>query len=103
MRTTQGVAEINRNRWPTSIVLGGRLQSESVADLVRNTQLGTKGTNQTEKELRLVGYRVDGKDYWVATNRYDLTAEEVAEVYKLRWNIETFFGWWKVSMFQRSL
>jgi Transposase DDE domain len=57
--------------------------------------LGTKGTNQTEKELRLVGYRVDGKDYWIATNRHDLTAEEVAQVYKLRWNIETFFGWWK--------
>jgi hypothetical protein len=57
--------------------------------------LGTKGQNQTEKELRLVGYRVDGNDYWIATNRYDLTAEEVAQVYKLRWNIETFFGWWK--------
>ena len=57
--------------------------------------LGTKGVNQTEKELRLVGYRIDGRDYWVATNRYDLTAEEVAQVYKLRWNIETFFGWWK--------
>lgn len=57
--------------------------------------LGAKGQNQTEKELRLVGYRIDGKDYWIATNRYDLTAEEVAQVYKLRWNIETFFGWWK--------
>lgn len=57
--------------------------------------LGTKGTNQTEKELRLVGYHIDGKDFWVATNRYDLTAEDVAQVYKLRWNIETFFGWWK--------
>lgn len=57
--------------------------------------LGTKGINQTEKELRLVGYRVDGKDYWIATNRHDLTAEQVAQVYKLRWNIETFFGWWK--------
>lgn len=57
--------------------------------------LGTKSVNQTEKELRLVGYSIDGKDYWVATNRYDLTAEEVAQVYKLRWNIETFFGWWK--------
>ena len=52
--------------------------------------LGTKGVNQTEKELRLVGYRIDGKDFWVATIRYDLTAEEVAQVYKLRWNIETF-------------
>ncbi len=57
--------------------------------------LGTKGTNQSEKELRLVAYRVDGKDFWIATSRHDLTAEEVAQVYKLRWNIETFFGWWK--------
>lgn len=57
--------------------------------------LGTKGVNQTEKPLRVVGYRVDKKEYWVATDRFDLLAEEVALVYKLRWNIETFFGWWK--------
>ncbi|MDP4082975.1 MAG: IS4 family transposase [Bacillota bacterium] len=57
--------------------------------------LGTKGTNQTKEELRLVGYHVDGKDFWIATNRHDLSSEEVAQVYKLRWNIETFFGWWK--------
>jgi len=57
--------------------------------------LGTKGVNQSKKELRLVGYRVDGKEFWIATSRHDLTAEEVAHIYKLRWNIEIFFGWWK--------
>jgi hypothetical protein len=58
-------------------------------------RLGSRGLTLAEKEVRLVGYRVDGKDFWIATNRHDLTAEDVAQVYKLRWNIETFFGWWK--------
>jgi transposase, IS4 family len=57
--------------------------------------LGTPNVNQTIKPVRLVGYRVDGKKYWVATDRYDITAEEVACIYKLRWDIEIFFGWWK--------
>jgi hypothetical protein len=57
--------------------------------------LGTPNVSQTKKPVRLVGYRVEGKKYWVATDRYDITAEEVACIYKLRWDIEIFFGWWK--------
>jgi len=57
--------------------------------------LGTKGKNQTEKPVRVVGYRVGKKSYWIATDRHDLLAEDVAAAYKLRWNIEIFFGWWK--------
>jgi hypothetical protein len=57
--------------------------------------LGTKGLTQAKEEVRLVAYRVDGTDYWIATNRHDLTAEEVAQAYKLRWSIEAFFAWWK--------
>jgi len=57
--------------------------------------LGTKDINQTAREVRVVGYKADGKSYWVATDRFDLTAEQIALIYKLRWTIESFFGWWK--------
>lgn len=54
-----------------------------------------QNNNQTEKPVRLVGYHIAGVDYWIATDRRDLTAEEIAQIYKLRWDIETFFAWWK--------
>lgn len=57
--------------------------------------LGTEDINQTAREVRVVGYKVDGKSYWVATDRFDLTSEQIALIYKLRWTIESFFAWWK--------
>jgi len=57
--------------------------------------LGTPNINQTKEPVRLVGYIIEGKQYWVATDRFDLSAEQVALVYKLRWDVETFFAWWK--------
>ena len=57
--------------------------------------LGTPNVNQTETPVRLVGYIIEGKSYWVATDRFDISAEQVALIYKLRWDIESFFAWWK--------
>jgi hypothetical protein len=71
------------------------LADDSVAFYDAKVLLGQKGVNQTEKPIRLVGYEVDGKQYWIATDRFDLTADQIAQIYKLRWDIEKFFGWWK--------
>ena len=57
--------------------------------------LGTPGINQTQESLRVVGFKADGVNYWIATDRYDLTAEQIAYIYRLRWDIEKFFAWWK--------
>jgi len=57
--------------------------------------LGTPGINQAQKEVRVVAFRIGLKTYWIATDRFDLSAEQVAAIYKLRWAIEVFFGWWK--------
>jgi IS4 transposase len=51
--------------------------------------------NQSQTPLRLVGYEIDNVKYWIATSRYDLTAEQIAQAYRLRWEIKNFFAWWK--------
>jgi hypothetical protein len=57
--------------------------------------LGSQAISMTAMPVRVVGYRVEGKEYYVATDRFDLSATDVALIYKLRWDIEIFFGWWK--------
>jgi IS4 transposase len=42
-----------------------------------------------------VGYKVDGVKYWITTSRLDLSAEQIALIYKLRCEVEKFFAWWK--------
>jgi transposase len=49
--------------------------------------------------LRLVHYRDPaGKDYVFLTNLPDLPAQTVADLYRQRWQIETFFRWIKQNL-----
>ena len=57
-------------------------------------QLGDEN-HRMKHPVYLVGFRVGRKIYWVATSRIDLTAEEIAFIYSLRWEIEKLFAWWK--------
>lgn len=88
------VCRIKENTHKTCIE-AYEVAADSIVFYDAKVYLGQTGRKQTQKPLRLVGYIVDDKEYWVATSRFDLPAEDIAHIYKLRWDIETFFGWWK--------
>jgi len=59
-----------------------------------------KGRACYPEPLRRVHYRdpETGKEYVFITNRLDLSALEVAELYRRRWQIELFFKWIKQNL-----
>lgn len=67
-----------------SVEAGGNIFYDAIV------RLGQPDVNKTKKDLRLVGYKIGDKKYWVATDRFDLTADQIALIYKLRWNVESF-------------
>jgi len=68
-------------------------QSSVLSDemiLIGNTQ------NRAENVFRRIEVLdPNGKELYLMTNRFDLSADEVAELYKSRWAIELFFKWMK--------
>lgn len=49
--------------------------------------------------LRRIRFRAeDGNVYEFLTNRFDLSAATIADIYKARWEIETFFRWIKQNL-----
>ncbi|MBE0338705.1 IS4 family transposase [Paenibacillus sp. 23TSA30-6] len=55
-----------------------------------------QGKKQTNMVFRLIETTdLKGKAIRILTNRFDLTAEEIGDLYRNRWKIETFFRWIK--------
>ncbi len=59
--------------------------------------LGSSEETYTRTPVRLVRFQV-ATVYTIATNRFDLPAEQIAAIYRIRWSIEIFFNWWKRFM-----
>lgn len=73
------VCRIKANTRKT-IIQTNQLPADNIVFFDAMVILGSEYINQTEQPIRLIGYRVKGKTYWIATNRYDLSAEQIAEI-----------------------
>jgi len=54
-----------------------------------------------ERPFRLVVVKSksdDGKEYWLLTNEFDLSAKDIAQAYRRRWDIEVFFRFLKQEL-----
>jgi len=57
------------------------------------------GTHVVEYPFRLlITQNEKGKKFWFLTNRFDLSCQEVIDIYKHRWDIEVFFRFLKQEL-----
>ncbi len=91
----QFVTRINEKHrvWQVEQELPVHPDSNIIRDAI--VQLGS-AFRKTENSLRLVEFLDEkGRKYRLATSCFDLSAEEIADIYRQRWLIELFFKWMK--------
>jgi hypothetical protein len=86
----------NNTKWEVleKLPFGKIASKNSKVFFFARVQLGDEN-HRMQHPVYLVGFRVGKKIFWIATDRADLTAEEIAFIYSLRWEIEKLFSWWK--------
>ena len=100
----------NFRRWvEQAILFVARLKTKTRYTVLREREIPEDGqvTRDADVEIldkvsgqlfqvRLVQFSDDqGKVYEVITNRQELTAQDIGEIYRCRWQIELFFKWIK--------
>lgn len=78
-------------------------ETSGEAKILEDAVVEVAGTDGQPRALRRVTYRYFGRKEHestvvVLTNRWDVSASEVAELYRKRWRIETFFNDFKNRM-----
>lgn len=107
-------AEINRNKYffvsrskvnQNLFVVGQHNIQKTLAKNIISDEKVIYGDYQTMKKhgeivLRRVKYyhEIDQREYSYLTNNFDLSATQIAQIYKERWQIELFFKWIKQNL-----
>lgn len=79
-----------------------RLKSKLIEKLtgVRSDQIVRTKNKAYNKKLRRVSFYDEEtkKKLYFITNNFDLKAEDIAKLYKMRWQVELFFKWMKQNL-----
>ena len=95
------VTRLKKNS-PTRLVRECDLFSDNIRfdRIVRlSERLCGQRRNPYDGEVRLVGVKIDtGQELTLVTNDLDAPAEQIAALYKERWQVELFFKWLKQNL-----
>jgi len=82
-------------------ILETRLTPEEESDLLLDADVLIQVTKKPETtiKLRLVEFKDEkNRVYRLITSNWELTAREIADIYRERWGIELFFKWMKQNL-----